>query len=184
MCVDIEHSIRTERRDGNVRYVWGDVRSWTPSERPVMIFAFPPCTDLAVSGARDFAAKRGYRLSDALELFDACQLAASYSAAPYMIENPVGRLSSHRRKPDHTFNPCDFGGYPGGELDTYTKRTCLWTGNGFAMPEPRPIPPADGSRMHMLPPSEDRAAIRSATPQGFARAVFEANVRQVQRQAA
>ena len=184
VCVDVQHSIRAERTEGRIRFVWGDVRSWTPSERPAIIFAFPPCTDLAVSGARDFEAKRGYRLSDALELFDACQLAGAYSGAPYMIENPVGRLSSHRRKPDHTFNPCDFGGYEGGELDAYTKRTCLWTGGGFVMPEPRRIEPSEGSRMHLMAPSAERAGMRSATPSGFARAVFEANSKRLRREVA
>lgn len=43
------------------------------------------------------------------------------------------------------------------------------------MPEKRGIEPVDGSRMHLLPPSEDRANLRSRTPIGFAQAVFEAN---------
>lgn len=43
------------------------------------------------------------------------------------------------------------------------------------MPKKMPIPATDGSRMHRLPPSKDRANLRSATPMGFARAVFESN---------
>lgn len=43
------------------------------------------------------------------------------------------------------------------------------------MPEPRRIEPALGSKMHLMPPSDDRANLRSATPIGFARAIFTAN---------
>jgi hypothetical protein len=182
VCVDIQHSIRRDRVErskagGSITYTWGDVRSWTPpAHRQIaMLFAFPPCTDLTVAGARDFERKRGYRLSDALELFDACQLAAEYSGSRYMIENPVGRLSSHRRPPDHIFDPCDYGAYLNPPADAYTKKTCLWTGNGFVMPKHRRIEPVEGSRMHLLPPSGDRANLRSVTPMGFAVAVFLAN---------
>jgi hypothetical protein len=180
-CVDLQHSIGRSRivdyaSGGSITYTWGDVRSWTPPTSDIeIVFAFPPCTDLAVSGARWFGQKRGYRLSDALELFDACQLAAAYNGAPYMVENPVGRLSTHCRKPDHTFNPCDYGGYLDPPGDAYTKKTCLWTGNGFMMPEPRPVEPAEGSKIHLVPPSADRPNLRAETPMGFARAVFLAN---------
>lgn len=168
-CVDLQHSMVKDRIEGNIRYVWGDIRSWLPPHANIAIlFAFPPCTDLAASGRSHFHKKRGYRLSDALELFDACQMIAAYSGAPYLIENPVGRLSSFRRKPDHPFNPCDYG-------DPYTKLTCLWTGNGFVMPTKHPVEPTEGSKMHNLPPTPDRAHIRSQTPPGFARAVYEAN---------
>jgi hypothetical protein len=39
----------------------------------------------------------------------------------------------------------------------------------------RPVEAVEGSKMHRLPPSPDRAALRSVTPGGFARAFFEAN---------
>jgi hypothetical protein len=175
-AVDVQHSIRRARHEDGVNFVWGDVRSWTPPAGEIaLVAAFPPCTHLAVSGARDFQAKGLPLLTDALELFNACLVAAEWSGAPYFIENPVGVLSSHHRKPDHVFDPCDFGGYLEPAGDTYTKKTCLWTGGGFRMPEPRPVEPTDGSRMHRLPPTADRADLRSATPMGFARAVFEAN---------
>lgn len=75
------------------------------------------------------------------------------------------------------FDPFEYGGYLGGEGDGYTKRTCLWTGNGFVMP----VPQRDGSlgapdnRIHFASPGPERANFRSATPMGFARAVFDAN---------
>jgi hypothetical protein len=181
-CVDIQHSIRQDKivvsdSGGSIRYTWGDIRSWTPPDgkKIEIIFAFPPCTDLTVAGARDFEKKRGYRLSDALELFDACMLAASYSQTRYMIENPVGRLSSCKRKPDYIFDPCEYGGYLDPAGDKYTKKTCLWVGNGFVMPEKKPVEPTEGSKMHLMSPSKERANLRSETPMGFATAVFLAN---------
>lgn len=95
--------------------------------------------------------------------------------APYIIENPVSTISSYWRKPDYSFNPFEYAGYEGGGDDLYTKKTCLWTNGNFKMPEPRPRKPEKGSMMHLMPPSPDRANLRSATPMGFARAVFEAN---------
>lgn len=178
-CVDIQHSIRRERIEGNIHFAWGDARTWTPpaGRRIAFVAAFPPCTHVTVAGARDFATKRGQMLRDALETFEACRQAAAWSGAPYMIENPVGVLSSipHIGKPDHYFHPCDYTAYE--PADNYTKKTCLWTGNGFVMPAParaEGLPPPD-DRIHKCPPSADRADIRSATPLGFARAVFAAN---------
>ena len=142
-CVDIQHSIRRDRVEGGIHYVWGDVRSWRPpvGRQIAFLAAFPPCTDVAVSGARDFQKKGLRMLTDALDLFNACDQAGAWSGAPYMIENPVGVLSSHVRKPDHTFDPQDYAGYlaDNQESDAYTKRTCLWTGGGFVMPPPHAI---------------------------------------------
>lgn len=174
-CVDVQHSIRKDRVEGNIRYVWGDARSWTPPGPVAFLAAFPPCTHLAVSGSQDWTTKGLPLLADSLELFNACHTAARWSGAPFMVENPVGALSSHFRPPDFLFDPCDFGGYLQPPGDTYRKRTCLWTGGGFIMPAKRWVEPTEGSLMHTLPPSPDRADIRSATPAGFARAVFEAN---------
>lgn len=176
ICVDLQHPIRSDRVErfpggGVMTYQWGDVRSLTLgsfSRRPAAVFAFPPCTDLAVSGARDFARKGLRRLIDALELVEACRLFAENADCLWMLENPVGRLSTLWRRPDHTFDPCDYG-------DPYTKKTCLWTGGGFVMPEKQRVDPTEGSLIIRMPPSADRANLRSATPPGFARAVCEAN---------
>jgi hypothetical protein len=130
---------------------------------------------VAVSGARWFKDKGLASLIDALDLFYAALRLAEWSRAPYMIENPVSTVSTYWRKPDYTFDPCDYGGYLKPPGDEYTKKTCLWTGNGFQMPKPFRVAPKEGSRMHRLPPSKDRANLRSTTPKGFAQAVFEAN---------
>ena len=81
--------------------------------------------------------------------------------------NPVGKLNTrYLGKPRLIFDPCDYG-------DPYTKKTCLW-GN-FNIPKKNPVKPTEGSKMHLLPPSKYRAALRSVTPLGFAKAFFEAN---------
>lgn len=178
-CVDIQHSIRRDRVEGNIHYVWGDCRSWRPPEgkRIVFVGAFPFCTNDAVSGARDFVKKGGMMLRDSLECFESCRMAAAWSGAPYYVEHPVTMLSSmpHIGKPQHYFDPCDYTFHE--PEDNYTKKTCLWAGNGFVMPEPKRLeglPPPD-DRIHKCPPSDNRANIRSETPMGFTRAVFEAN---------
>jgi hypothetical protein len=178
-CVDVQHSIRRDRVEGNIHFLWGDVRTWRPPEGVRVIFgaAFTPCTHVAGSGARDFEKKGGYMLRDALECFEAGRQVLAWSGAPYMAENSVGVLSSipHIGKPDHYFHPWQYAALC--EADNYTKKTCVWSGNGFVMPEPRPAPwlgePDD--RIHKATPSDDRSDIRSATPLGFARAVFAAN---------
>lgn len=177
-CYDIQHSIRAPRRDGNINFVWGDARTVKrPPGNIVAVFAFPPCTHVAVSGARDFVLKGGQMLRDTLEIFEACRQICEWSGAPYCIENPVGILSSipHVGKPDHYFHPWEYAGLC--ETDNYTKKTGLWTGNGFVMPARNVLddaPPPD-NRIHFASPGDDRASFRSATPMGFARAVFLAN---------
>jgi len=174
-CVDLQHPLG-ETRDGNIIRVGADIREWLPPYAPVRIlFAFPPCTDVAVSGARWFKDKGLGGLIDALELFDAALRLAEWTGAPYLIENPVSVVSSCWRKPDYIFNPCDYGGYFDPPVDPYTKKTCLWTGNGFVMPKPHPVAAEHGSRMHRMEPSKERANTRSITPKGFAQAVFESN---------
>jgi hypothetical protein len=146
-CVDLQHP-PGETRNGNILRIGADVREWLPPYAPVRIlFAFPPCTDVAVSGARWFKDKGLGALVDALELFDAALRLAEWTGAPYFIENPVSVVSSYWRKPDYVFDPCDYGGYLQPPVDAYTKKTCLWTGNGFLMPRTRRVVPGDGSRI-------------------------------------
>jgi hypothetical protein len=156
-------------------HIQGDIKALAPM-RASIVFAFPPCTDLAVSGARWYRDKGLKGLIGALELVEACRVICEESDARYMIENPVGTLKTYWRDPDYIFHPVHYSGYaPAPEADAYTKKTCLWTGNGFVMPDRKPGEPTLGSMMHRLPPSEDRANLRSATPLGFAYAVFDAN---------
>lgn len=166
--------------DGNAVGSWAripcDVREFTAPAEVEIVFAFPPCTHLAVSGARWFAEKGLAALIDGLEVVEACRRIAESTGAPWMIENPVGRLSTCWRKPDFLFDPSEFALYADDpDAEAYTKRTCLWVGGGFQLPRRRPVEAVHGSLFHRTPPSAERGDIRSVTPQGFARAVFDAN---------
>lgn len=166
-CVDTQHA-RGETVDGNIIRVGADMLDWLPPGGVSFAAFFPPCTDVAVSGARWFRDKGLGALIRALSIFKRSVDLAEMMGCPYLIENPVSTVSSYWRPPDYAFDPCDYG-------TPYTKKTCLWTGGGFVMPTKRRVRPIDGSKMHVLPPGEDRARLRSVTPEGFARAVFEAN---------
>lgn len=184
MAVDLQSEPGSRERDGII-YVGGDVLRWLPPRaKYAAVFAFPPCTDVAVSGARWFQDKGLSGLAGAIELLERARQIAEWADAPWMIENPVSTFSTYWRKPDHVFHPSDFTGFELG--DNYTKKTCIWAGNGFVMPQPKRAAglgkPDD--RIHKAPPGPDRANIRSATPMGFARAVFEANHRKDQEKAA
>jgi hypothetical protein len=174
-CVDQQHPA-SEAREGNIIRVGADIREWLPPFATIKIlFAFPPCTHVAVSGARWFKDKGLGALIEALQLFEASVRLAEWTRAPYLIENPVSTVATYWRSPDYNFDPCDYGGYLSPPGDAYTKRTCLWTGNGFVMPPPKQVWPTEGSRLHKLPPSPERANLRSATPSGFAEGIFRAN---------
>lgn len=181
-AVDIQHSPRRLQTEsvgtGSIHYIYGDVRSWLPPDgcRIAALFAHPPCTHVAVSGARDFKRKGPALLADALSTFAACEVAARYSGAPYYIENPVGVLSSHIRKPDCIVHPWQYAGYlPDIQVDNTCKATCLWTGNGFVIPDPIPAPAPHRQDCWLASKTDGRGDIRSVTPAGFARAVFMAN---------
>lgn len=177
ICYDTQHRIRNPKiwdypGGGSIEYRWGDVRSIVPRKNVEIMFAFPPCTHLAISGARDWKSK-GLRLFiDALEVVEACRMLCEYSRAPWMLEQPVSRLSTAWRKPDYTFHPWEYG-------DGYNKRTCLWIGNGFIIPPKEPGPITKPDFIHRMGVKEGRANRRSETPMGFAKAVFKANYQHV-----
>jgi len=126
-----------------------------------MIVGFPPCTHLAVSGARHFAAKRADgRQAEGIAFFLAI---AAAPVAKLAIENPVGIMSSLYRKPDQVIQPWQFGH---GE----TKATCLWL-RGLPPLVPTDVVPGREARVHRMPPSPDRWKQRSATYPGIASAM-------------
>lgn len=177
IIVDLQHPAGAHRGEDGIIRVGANLLYWFPPMDVAyeIVFAFPPCTNLSVSGARWFRSKGLRGLIEALELVERCRVICEASGAPYLVENPVSTLATYWRAPDERFDPCEYGGYLDPEGDAYTKRTCLWVGAGFEMPEKRPVDPSEGSKMHLLPPSAERANLRSATPLGFARAVFTAN---------
>ena len=124
-----------------------------------LMIAHPPCTHLAVSGARWFKDKQQEQANALLfvrRLLD--------SLIPKIaLENPVSVISSHIRKPDQIIQPWQYGH---GE----TKATCLWLKN---FPKLTPTNIVDGreARVHKMPPSADRWKLRSTTFQGIADAM-------------
>lgn len=190
---------------GSISYIRADLHDKTSLDSIANVFnltgsgiafgmAFPVCTDLAVSGAAHFAKKAAadpefqVKASNyakwCAEIFDTI-------GCPYFIENPVSRLATLWRKPDFKFHPWQYGGYINASeanhpkwpeyiaaFDAYPKLTCLWTGGGFIMPEQKPVPVEAGySAQHrkLGGKSMKTKNIRSATPRGFAKAVFQAN---------
>ena len=144
----------------------------------IVVFSFPPCTDMSVSGARWFASKHeGDNLfqAKAVMVAEQCRMIGRVLDVPWMLENPVSVLSSVFGKPDETFSPYEYTALE--PDDNYTKKTCLWTGNGFKMPAPMRDPSLGDpdNRIHFASPGPERANLRSATPLGFARAVFMLN---------
>ena len=128
-----------------------------------MIIAFPPCTDLAVSGARYFAEKiADGRQQASIDFFMAF---ANASCERIAIENPIGIMSRKWRKPDQIIQPWQFGH---GE----TKATCLWL-RGLPPLAPTDIVDGRDQRVWKMPPSADRAKLRSKTFPGIARAMAE-----------
>ena len=157
------------------------------------VFGFPECTDLAVSGAAHFASKRASNPFFQDEAMVLVRLVESLGAAfdcPWALENPVSVISTKWRKPDFKFHPYEFGGYlPENDAhpkypeyikprDAYPKKTCIWHGGGFIEPIKKPVyvvPGYSDQHKKLGGKSIKTKNIRSATPRGFALAVFEAN---------
>lgn len=158
------------------------------------LFGFPECTHLAVSGAAHFAGKRKVDpefQTKAMRSVHLVRELGEHWECPWGLENPVSVISTLWRKPDHKFHPYEYGGYLSphervhptypeyiAEFDAYPKKTCVWSGNGFVMPEKKPVLTRTGySDQHLKLGGRSLKTknIRSATPRGFAKAVFEAN---------
>ena len=125
------------------------------------MIAHPPCTHLAVSGARWFKDKK----VEQKEALDFVRFLMDSNIPKIAIENPISIISSHIRKPDQIIQPWQFGH---GE----TKATCIWLKN---LPLLQPTNIVDGrkDRIHKLPPSENRWKERSRTYEGIAKAMAE-----------
>mgnify|MGYP003110686350 FL=1 len=206
-CYDIQHDdtkVEHFQGGGAIHYHNADLHSYETmcaifnafeDEDVIFAMGFPVCTDLAVSGAAwfkkkgeidpEFQTKACMYAMWCAEIFDDW-------GVPYYIENPVSRLSTLWRKPDHKFHPYEYGGYIHQDeashplypeyiapYDAYSKKTCLWTGGGFKMPTKAEVSCESFgfSRQHSMLGGKSMKTknIRSATPRGFAIAVFEAN---------
>ena len=150
-CDILDTEVPGPHYKGDVRNILGD--GWD------LMVCHPPCTHLAVSGARWFKDKQA-------EQADALAFVRLLLAAPIpriALENPVSIISSRVRKPDQIIQPWQFGH---GE----TKATCLWLKN---LP---PLVPTDvvagrEARVHKMPPSPNRWKERSRTYPGIATAM-------------
>jgi len=185
VLVDPQHSVT--HRDGEVYKFAGTVENFLNiphmvelirSGKVAFVAGWPPCTDMAVSGARWFASKREADpmfQAKAVAVAEQCRTIGRLSCAPWFVENPVSVLSRVFGKPSHWFHPADYTAWE--PNDNYVKRTNLWAGGGFVMPQPARDHTlgAPDDRIHKAPPGPDRENFRSATPLGFARAVFNAN---------
>lgn len=134
------------------------------------IIAQPPCTHFAGSGARWWAGKGEAAILEGLQVVDAClRFVAVCSPVWWVLENPVGRLKNYIGPHAMTFQPHEYAGWADdSDVEAYTKRTCLW--GKFNAPEKKDVGNKLGSIMHLIPPGQGRADVRSLTPTGFARA--------------
>lgn len=139
-----------------------DIRNVLSEYWDLAIF-HPPCTDLAVSGARYFKEKRADgRQQAAIEFF---LLLAQSDIQKTATENPISIMSTIYRKPDQIIQPWMFGH---GEV----KATCLWL-KGLQPLTPTNIVSGREAKIHLMPPSADRWKNRSRTFQGIANAMAE-----------
>lgn len=157
------------------------------------VFGFPECTHLAVSGAAHFSKKLSENpaiQAEATELARLVQYVGDEYQCAWAAENPVSVLATLWKKPDYSFHPYEYGGYlPEDDRhpiypdyikprDAYPKKTCIWSGNGFIMPDKKPVSVDSGYSIQQRKlggKSLKTKNIRSATPRGFAKAVFIAN---------
>jgi site-specific DNA-cytosine methylase len=136
-----------------------------------LMIAHPPCTHLAVSGARWFKDKQ----VEQAEALDFVRLLLDAPIPKIALENPVSIISSRIRKPDQIIQPYEYG-------HEATKTTCLWLKN---LPPLMPTNIVGKGKRHVtksgkslpewynLPPSADRWKIRSATFSGIAEAMAD-----------
>lgn len=206
VCFDIQHPkegrIEEVEGGGRISYYYADLHDpktldlirQTFKGQTVFGMAFPVCTDLAVSGAVHFAKKASADpefQTNAAKYAMWCADVFDALGCPYFVENPVSRLATLWRKPDHSFDPYEYGGYiPEDQgqhptwpeyiapFDAYPKRTCLWVGGGFKMPTKVPVAVSEGYSTQYKKlggKSMKTKNIRSATPRGFAKAILQAN---------
>ena len=138
----------------------GDVREIISDNWDLMI-AHPPCTHLAVSGARWFKGKQ----AEQVKALDFVQMLLNAPIERIALENPVSIISTRIREPDQIIQPWMFGH---GE----TKATCLWL-RGLNPLTPTKVVSGREAKVHRIPPNADRWKMRSRTYSGIARAMAQ-----------
>jgi site-specific DNA-cytosine methylase len=141
----------------------GDIKELPPEywKQFDLAICHPPCTHLAISGARWFKDKQ----QEQAEALEFVKYLMNLQIPRIAIENPISIISSRIRKPDQIIQPWQFGH---GE----TKATCLWVKN---LPKLQPTNIVEGreARIHKMPPGPDRWKERSRTYTGIAQAMAE-----------
>ena len=162
--------IEQPAEDGSPHHLIADAIEVAYGDNWDLMIAHPPCTHLAVSGAKHFEAKRGDgRHQSAIDLFMAF---AKIPIPRIAIENPVCVMSTQWREPDQVIQPWMFG-HP------EFKATCLWLkGLQPLLPTkilPRPKKGTDEwkawNKVHLMAPGPDRWKNRSRTYEGIASAM-------------
>jgi hypothetical protein len=167
------------------------VREAIMSGKVAFVMGFPPCTDVAVSGAAHWDSKREadpYFQAKAALVAEQCRMIGMMAGCPWAFENPVSAFSNIFGEPHYKFNPYEYGGYlPEDDMhplwpeyiaprDAYPKLTCLWVGGGFIMPPKKPVyvkPGYSDQHNKLGGKSIKTKNIRSATPRGFSEAIFQ-----------
>ena len=190
-CVDVQHEPGMSKQTNNIIKCGMTVQDFykkyfkTIHEETPFKFAaaFPPCTDLANSGARYYESKGPEALRKAVATVKFCWKIVSKADA-YMLENPIGRLPKHWKNYDYKFDPFEYGGYlskghgVNGTRDGYSKATCLWTGGKFIMPPKKPVPNVLGSFITFGARADRKNGqslqdVRSKFPKGFSIALYK-----------
>ena len=198
-CVDLSGNPREELvGKGKLTFHRMDVMStecqlFVFKLRPYFAFGFPPCTDVAVSGAKHFETKfreNPFSMVEAANLAKRVAELGSAVGAIWAFENPVSMLVNFLGDPDYKFHPFEFGGYlPENDIhprwpdyiaprDAYRKQTWIWASEGFVFPPKAEVycPEGWSTQMTQLGGKSARTKqIRSETPRGFSKAVFLAN---------
>ena len=149
-----------ESEDNSPFHLQGDVTPILCLGWDLMI-CHPPCTHLAVSGARHFVAKRESGVQQ--EALEFVRMLMNAPIPKIALENPISIISSEIRKPDQIIQPWQFGH---GE----TKATCLWL-KGLQPLVPTNIVEGREQKVHRMPPGPNRWKERSRTYQGIADAM-------------
>lgn len=169
-------------------HIQGSIFNLLPATDYDLFVGFPPCTHLAVSGAKHFKGKVESGVQQiAIGFF---MRMVNNGCARWCLENPIGIMSTHYRKPNQTIEPWMFG-------DPFEKPTCLWLRGLPRLNATDPllwqaginsrksnVPVDKGKRVTFssgktmaswinLPPGEERGDIRSKTFPGLAKAMAE-----------
>tara|TARA_R100000655_G_scaffold85354_1_gene125142 strand:- start:856 stop:1476 length:621 start_codon:yes stop_codon:yes gene_type:complete len=165
-CDLLPTEIKGNHYQGNIKDILYD--GWD------LLIAFPPCTFLCSSGMH-WNSRRPERVKQTKKALDFFDMLVNAPIEKIAIENPVGILSSHYRKPDQVIQPFQFG-------DDAAKATCLWLKNLPTLQPTQYIEPRlingkprwanqTDSGQNKLGPSKTRAKVRSLTYNGIAKAM-------------